>query len=210
MAPCLPVLCQNGQGRWARAEISKGHGLESELQEQDIYFGNAVRMRRTQLGVTLDQLAETSGVSAAALSRVERGLLSPSLRNALAIARGLGCELNELVEREGAQVTRAGDNLRFYDETSGIERLALARPSADVELLAYTVPAGATSSRFAAHAPGTREIFHILTGRLEIHTAQETVTLNAGDTAIVRVDSEHWFKGIAKGPTRVILTVVGG
>ena len=189
--------------------IAKGSGLESELQEQDVRFGNAVRTRRTRLGVTLDQLAETSGVSAAALSRVERGLLSPSLRNAVAIARGLGCELGELVEREGAHVTRAGENLRFFDETTGIERLALARPTPDIELLAYTVPAGATSSRFAAHEPGTREIFHILAGRLEIHTAQETITLNAGDTATLRVDSEHWFRGIAKGPTRIILTVIG-
>ncbi|MFT3778059.1 MAG: XRE family transcriptional regulator [Ottowia sp.] len=179
------------------------------MQEQDVRFGDAVRTRRTRLGVTLDQLAETSGVSAAALSRVERGLLSPSLRNAVAIARGLGCELGELVEREGAQVTRAGENLRFFDETTGIERLALARPSPDVELLAYTVPAGATSSRFAAHEPGAREIFHVLSGRLEIHTSRETITLNAGDTATLRVDSEHWFKGIAKGPTRIILTVLG-
>lgn len=70
-----------------------GMSLETEAQEPDVRFGQAVRTRRTQLGVTLDQLAETSGVSAAALSRVERGLLSPSLRNAMAIARGLGCEL---------------------------------------------------------------------------------------------------------------------
>ncbi|WP_421592779.1 helix-turn-helix domain-containing protein [Shinella sp. M27] len=181
--------------------------LETETQEQDIRFGNAVRTRRTQLGVTLDQLAETSGVSAAALSRVERGLLSPSLRNALAIARGLGCELSELVERESAEIIRAGENLRFYDEATGIERLALARPSPDIELLAYTVPPGAVSSRFAAHKPGSREIFHILSGRLEIH-AQETVTLETGDTVVLRVDCEHWFANVGDDPVRLILTIL--
>lgn len=183
--------------------------LETDTQEQDIRFGNAVRTRRTQLGVTLDQLAETSGVSAAALSRVERGLLSPSLRNALAIARGLGCELAELVERENAEIIRAGENLRFYDEATGIERLALARPSPDIELLAYTVPSGAVSSRFAAHKPGSREIFHILSGRLEVHAAQETVTLETGDTVILRVDCEHWFANVGDDPVRLILTILG-
>lgn len=186
-----------------------GMNLETESQEQDVRFGNAVRTRRTQLGVTLDQLAETSGVSAAALSRVERGLLSPSLRNALAIARGLGCELAELVERESAQIVRAGENLRFFDEATGIERLALARPTPDIELLSYTVPAGATSSRFAAHKAGTREIFHILAGRLEIHATQETVTLEAGDTVTLRVDSEHWFTNVGDVPVRLILTILG-
>lgn len=183
--------------------------LETEPQDQDAHFGNAVRTRRTQLGVTLDQLAETSGVSAAALSRVERGLLSPSLRNALAIAKGLGCELAELVERESAQIVRAGENLRFYDDATGIERLALARPGPDVELLSYTVPKGAVSSRFTAHKPGTREIFHVLSGQLEVHATQETVTLGAGDTAILRMDCEHWFANVGDEPARLMLTILG-
>ena len=70
----------------------------SEASEQDALFGAAVRARRAQLGITLDQLAQASGVSPGALSRVERGLLATSLRNAMAIARGLGCELGELVQ----------------------------------------------------------------------------------------------------------------
>lgn len=180
-----------------------------ETHEQDVRFGIAVRTRRTQLGVTLDQLAETSGVSAAALSRVERGHLSPTLRNAIAIARGLGCGLSELVERESAEITRAGDNLRFYDEASGIERLALARPTPEVELLRYTVPPGATSSIFAPHKPGTREIFHLLSGRLEVHTGQETVMLETGDTATLHVDTEHWFESKGAEPARIILAVLG-
>lgn len=183
--------------------------MNAKMQEQDVQFGNAVKTRRTQLGITLDQLADASGVSAAALSRVERSLLGPTLRNAIAIARGLGCELAELVERDVAEITRAGDNLRFFDEVTGIERLALARPTPAVELLSYTVPPGATSSRFAAHKAGTREIFHILVGCLEIHTAQETVTLNAGDTATLRVDAEHWFNNTGNNPARIILTVLG-
>lgn len=183
--------------------------MEVESQDQDVRFGNAVRTRRTQLGVTLDQLAGTSGVSAAALSRVERGLLSPTLRNAIAIARGLGLELSELVERDNAQITRDGENLRFFDDVTGIERLTLARPTPDVELLSYSVPPGATSNRFASHKPGTREIFHILTGRLEIHAGQETITLDAGDTATVLVDTEHWFRNIGDQPVRIILTILG-
>lgn len=183
--------------------------MTGDMQDPDTGFGAAVRTRRTQLGVTLDQLAQTSGVSTAALSRVERGQLSPSLRNALAIARGLGCELAELVARDVAEVVRRGENLRFFDAATGIERLALARPTPEMELLRYMVPPGATSSRFAAHKPGTREIFHILTGMLEIHTGQEVVTLAEGDTATLRVDREHWFTNPGGAVTHLILTVLG-
>ncbi len=183
--------------------------MTQNTHEQDIQFGQAVRARRTQLGVTLDQLAATSGVSAAALSRVERGHLSPSLRNAIAIARGLGCELGELVARETAEIVRANERLRFFDEQTGIERLAIARPTPEMELLLYTVPPGATSSRFAAHKAGTREVFHILAGQLQIHAGEEVFALNAGDTATVHVDTEHWFVNPGQEPARIILTVLG-
>ena len=69
-------------------------GLNSSTTTQasdaeDAAFGAAVRARRAQLGITLDQLAQASGVSPGALSRVERGLLATSLRNAMAIAHGV-------------------------------------------------------------------------------------------------------------------------
>jgi transcriptional regulator with XRE-family HTH domain len=42
--------------------------------DSDLQFGLAVRARRAQLAITLDQLAQASGVTSGALSRVERGL----------------------------------------------------------------------------------------------------------------------------------------
>ncbi|WP_110970134.1 helix-turn-helix domain-containing protein [Pseudomonas huaxiensis] len=181
---------------------------DNNEQAEQGQFGAAVRQRRLQLGVTLDQLAQSSGVSAAALSRVERGMLSPSLRNALAIARGLGCDLSELIEQDYAEVTRAGENLRFVDEATGIVRLALARPSADLELLSYTVPPGASSARFAPHRSGGREIFHILSGTLEVNAGDQVIELRAGDTATVRVDCEHWFRNIGDEDVRIVLTIM--
>ena len=130
-----------------------------EAPQPDALFGAAVRSRRAQLGITLDQLAQASGVSPGALSRVERGLLATSLRNAMAIARGLGCELGELVQSAAAaRVTRAGEHLRYADEASGVERLALASPSAGVHLLEYRFPPRAESSHFAAHRDNSQDI----------------------------------------------------
>lgn len=177
-------------------------------QTENGQFGAAVRQRRLQLGVTLDQLAQNSGVSAAALSRVERGMLSPSLRNALAIARGLSCDLSELIEADYAEVTRAGENLRFVDESTGIVRLALARPSADLELLSYTVPPGACSARFSAHKSGVREIFHIVSGTLEVNAGEQVIELQTGDTATVRGDCEHWFRNVGDEDVQIILTIL--
>ncbi|AGT09864.1 helix-turn-helix domain-containing protein [Paracoccus aminophilus] len=181
--------------------------MDNETVDAD--FGIAVRSRRAELGITLEQLAANSGVSVAALSRLERGLLGPSLRNALAIARALGCDLTNLIESPAAQVTRAGDNLRYFDAATGIERLALARPAPHLELLLYTVPAGQSSVRFAAHRPGTREVFHLLSGELELHHGPDPLVLKAGDSATVRADHEHWFTARGSETARFILLVLG-
>jgi transcriptional regulator with XRE-family HTH domain len=179
-----------------------------EEAEQDAQFGLAVRSRRAQLGITLDQLAQASGVSTGTLSRLERGVFSPTLRNAMAIARGLGCDLADLVESPVTPVTRAGEHLRLFDEETRIERLTLSHPTSGVELLHYTVPAAAASSHFSAHKPGSKEVFHVLAGQLEVTAGTETISLGEGDTATLRMDCEHHFRNRGKKPARFVLLVL--
>ena len=177
--------------------------------DADRQFGLTVRTRRAQLGITLDQLAQASGVTAGALSRVERGLLSVSLRNAQAIARGLGYDLGELLQPPVAvQITRAGDYARFVHEDTGIVRQALAHPAPGLEWLHYEVPAGQESSHFAAHRAGTREVFYILSGQLRVWTGGDSILLHAGDTAQLLMDTEHRFVNEGKSTAQLLLLVV--
>ena len=177
--------------------------------DADRQFGLTVRTRRAQLGITLDQLAQASGVTAGALSRVERGLLSVSLRNAQAIARGLGCDLGELLQPPVAvQITRAGDYARFVHEDTGIVRQALAHPAPGLEWLHYEVPAGQESSHFAAHRAGTREVFYILSGHLRVWTGGDSILLHAGDTAQLLMDTEHRFVNEGRSTAQLLLLVV--
>ncbi len=184
--------------------------LDKTPQKHDAAFGSAIRLRRNRLGVTLDQLSEQTGISTAVLSRVERGHHSPTLHNALSIAQGLGCELMELLQHDPTELVRAGEHLRLVDKETGIERITLAHPNPSIELLKYIVPPDMTSRRFAAHESRSQEVFHILQGTLEIHTARKTLTLQAGDTATVLVDMEHWFRNIGSEPAHFVLMIMGG
>ena len=89
-----------------------------------------------------------------------------------------------------------------------MERLALASPSAGVNLVQYRFPARAVSSHFAAHRVGTREVFHVLEGSIEVFTAQEQVLLHAGDTATLVVDSEHRLVNASDVTARLLLLVL--
>lgn len=68
--------------------------------------------------------------------------------------------------------------------------------------------AGATASRFAAHKAGTREIFHILSGRLEIHTTREVITLEGGDTATIRVDVAYGLVNVGSVVSKLIRLIL--
>ena len=163
------------------------------ISDADQLFGQAARARRNQLGITLEQLAQVSGVSTGALSKIERGRLSPSLRNAVAIAHALGCEVNDLLPTQSTAIHRQQDHLLVTDATNGIVRRTLARPSVDIELLSYSVPTGAQSPKFPPHKKGALEIFYVLVGSLKIHAGGEVFELYQGDSAVISVDVEHWF-----------------
>ena len=163
------------------------------INDADLLFGQAVRARRNQLGITLEQLAQVSGVSTGALSKIERGRLSPSLRNAVAIAHAMGCEVNDLLPTQSTAIHRQQDHLLVTDTSSGIVRRTLARPSVDIEMLSYSVPMGAQSPKFPPHKKGALEIFYVLVGSLKIHAGAEIFELYQGDSAVISVDVEHWF-----------------
>jgi len=60
-------------------------------------FGREVRRRRGALGLTLEQLAERSGLTPNYIGTVENGRRDPSLSTVLALAKGLGLAPGELL-----------------------------------------------------------------------------------------------------------------
>src|SRR3954468_12797369 len=59
-------------------------------------FGREVRRRRVALGLTLEQLAERSGLTPNYIGTIENGKRDPSLSTVMAIAAGLSVQAGEL------------------------------------------------------------------------------------------------------------------
>ncbi|HET9929484.1 MAG TPA: helix-turn-helix transcriptional regulator [Polyangiaceae bacterium] len=73
-------------------------------------FGREVRRRRGALGLTLEQLAERSGLTPNYIGTVENGRRDPSLSTVLALAKGLGVAPSALMGGVGefsAEATEA-------------------------------------------------------------------------------------------------------
>lgn len=155
-------------------------------------FGTAVRRRRAELGITMEQLATASGVSRGTLSRIETNALSTSLTNAVAIADALGSDLSDLLAPPSALVQRAGESTTYTD-SDGIERTSLARPAPGIELVQFRVPPRAESTAFPAHTERTTETVHVVSGTLHYQVGDQQFELQVGDTLTTRANDTHSF-----------------
>lgn len=72
-------------------------GYGARTTQAPVTFGCEVRRRRSALGLTLEQLAERSGLTPNYIGTVENGRRDPSLSTVLALAEGLGVPAGELL-----------------------------------------------------------------------------------------------------------------
>lgn len=173
-------------------------------------FGDQLRQTRHTLGLSLAELSTCSGVSRAALSKIERGERNPSLSNALQIAEALGTPLGELVGQgpRPATVVRDGEAPRVIDPASKVERESLLEPQVGTELVRYIVPPHTVVAPFRPHEDGTRESFVILAGEIVISSGDLIVHLAAGDAATMPGDRSHQFRNQGHQEARLLLLIL--
>jgi transcriptional regulator with XRE-family HTH domain len=156
-----------------------------------------LRERRRARGMSLDDLARSSGVSRAALSQVETNKSNPTVGLLWKIAIGLGVPFAELIgeRRTGASVLRRGDAqvLRSVDGKLESRPLSPAGTSPLVELYELRLAARSTHAS-EAHAPGTRELVVVLTGSLRLRVGDESYELAAGDSVAFAADRTHAYE----------------
>lgn len=163
-------------------------------------FGDRVRSLRERTGLTLEQLANRSGVSRAMLSKVERGEKSPTIGLAMRISHAVGGSLSALVSGEQSRrpvaVRSRNERVRFADDESGLAREILSPTieGSSVEILRHTLTAGSTSGTLPPYPPGTEKYIIVERGGLIFVRAGERIRLHKGDTLFFEADTEHAFE----------------
>jgi transcriptional regulator with XRE-family HTH domain len=160
-------------------------------------FGGRVRALRDAAGMTLEQLAQSSGVSRAMLSKVERGEKSPTIGIASRIARSLQASLTELTGEQAtdgtAVVLRRADRPIFRDPETGFERhlVSPSKGSGRVEVVYHYLPAGASTGMLPPFPAGTEKQVVVTLGHLILEFKDSKVHLGPGDSLFFIADVEH-------------------
>lgn len=176
-------------------------------------LGARVKDLRRRRGLTLEELAGSSGVSRAMLSKVERGEKNPTLVVAAKVAEGLGVGLSELLgteERREVVVVPRDRRPVMRDPESGFERQLLSPPfgGRGVEFVRNVVPEGATSGRFPPHRRGVEEYIVVEKGRLRAALGGEERVLHEGDALYFEADIPHRFDNVGEGECSYYLVIV--
>jgi len=70
----------------------------SAIRKHRRLLGEAIRAARKEAGFSQEKLAEKADLSTVFISRIERGVESPSVDSLVKIARGLGVCVRDLVD----------------------------------------------------------------------------------------------------------------
>jgi transcriptional regulator with XRE-family HTH domain len=189
----MPLAARKGNRRATEPTVGDDVGA-AELAGR---VADNLRQRRKARGMSLDELAQASGVSRAALSQIETHKSNPTVGLLWKIAVGLGVPFAELIgeAKGGTSILRRTDSqvLRSIDGKLESRPLAPAGTSPLVEL--YELKLGARSMHASEpHAPGTHELVVVLSGVLRLRVSGEVHDLAAGDSISFPADGPHTYE----------------
>jgi transcriptional regulator with XRE-family HTH domain len=185
-----------------------------DLSGIDTRLGDRIRGARLSQNLSLDGLAERSGVSRAMISKIERAESSPTAALLGRLCAGLGISLASLFEKEaqrGAPLSRAAEQPVWRDPATGYLRRDVAPrgTGSPVEIVDVTFPPGA---RVTFDRPwtsrGSDQHLWLFEGRLELTVGDTTHVLEAGDCLHMRLDRTITYHNPTDRPIRYAVVLM--
>jgi transcriptional regulator with XRE-family HTH domain len=164
-----------------------------------------LREHRRKRDMSLDQLAQRTGVSRAGLSQIETSKTNPSIGVLWKIASGLGIPFADLLgEREQAISTlRRGDAqvLRSTDRKFESRPLMPGSGAGPIEVYELLLAARARHTS-DPHGPNTRELVVVLSGALRMIVGEQVEELGPGDSMLFNANLPHVYENPGSSEAR--------
>ena len=173
-----------------------------------------MRQLRMRKKIALTELGKHTGLSASMLSQLENGKLIPTLPTLARVAMVFDVGLDYFFgtrRRAGLfEVVRQDERMRFSNDVDA------ERPGFYFEVLAFKAnnkPIEAYLAEFprrepadaVSHSHAGAELVHVLEGKLEMIYQDDTVVLEAGDSAYFDSSEVHSYRGISEKPARAFV-----
>ncbi|MDK2980209.1 MAG: family transcriptional regulator, regulator of sulfur utilization [Chloroflexota bacterium] len=154
-----------------------------------------LRDLRKEKGLTLDELADLTGVSKSMLGEIERGGTNPTILTLWKIADGLKIPLTSLISTHQPDYTLVrGDRLEALSRTDAYEIFSVFPyyGAHKNEILHLKIaPRGRLSN--AGHLNGVDEVIYVIAGAVRMLLDREEIFLRTGDAIRFKGELAHEF-----------------
>ncbi len=182
------------------------YGREAE----SIDVGQRLRVLREERGISMRALARRSGLSANALSMIERGLTSPSVSTLNKLATALEVPITAFFRqepvREQVVFRKASERSRVPFLRGLIEGLGGEAFVGRVEAFLLTLESGGSSGPHGMIHTG-HELVFCLRGTLEYEVDNQRYLLEPGDNLIFAAQLIHRWRNPGNSVTNAIIVI---
>jgi transcriptional regulator with XRE-family HTH domain len=186
-----------------------------EIERTVSEIGSKVAKARAERGWSLAQLAERAGLSTAAVHKIEKSGMTPTIASLMKVAAALGKSVGYFVEEVEATrpvtVIRADERTRLYTSKRGLELQNISGrygPFWVAGAEAHLEPLADSGPEPMSH-PG-EELVLVLDGRMTFTIDGESYALDAGDSIHFRTVRPHSWANPDDGPARAIWLAIRG
>lgn len=175
-------------------------------------IGKKLKSTRLQRDLTIQELAASSKVSANMISRIERGLTTPSVEILMKLATAFGMSIGYFMEEAekgtATVLTRhgAGHPVFFFEEKHQIFSLTQGIRDPGFSVFIDILEKGCTSGAGGMVQSG-EEFAYVLEGQLEFIVDGEFYELHSGDAIAFKASQPHRWRNLHDGRTRVLWVV---
>ncbi|MDT8902930.1 helix-turn-helix domain-containing protein [Anaeroselena agilis] len=180
------------------------------MNDLNMVIAANLRQVREDRRLSLDKVAEATGVSKSMLGQIERGESNPSITTIWKIASGLKISFTALVNAPQADtvlVSQAeveplvsdGGKYRVYPLFPYEEGRRFEIYTVEIE------PGGGFESD--SHGERTQEFVTVFDGELTLATTSREYTLKRGESIRFRADRPHSYRNATAALTRLSLTI---
>lgn len=170
-----------------------------------------LKILRKKMGMTLEQLATQTGLTKSYLSKVERGMSSPSIAVALKLAKALNAQAEELfstepLPAEGYSLVRQ-EQRGTPDGQAAITHVPLAKHIGHRSLLPFMVypPRSFGRSAFKEHVG--EEFVYVHRGSVEVDFGNERLILEEGDALHFNAQKSHRIRTVSDTQAELVVVV---
>jgi len=181
-------------------------------EAESIDVGQRLRELREDRDISMRALARRSGLSANALSMIERGLTSPSVSTLVKLSSALQVPITAFFRKEPSRekivFRKASERSRITFNRGLIEGLGGEVFAGRVEAFLVTLENGASSGPNTMIHSG-HELVFVLRGKMEYEVEDQVFNLEAGDNLIFTAHLNHRWRNNGTSVVNAIIVISG-